>query len=40
VDIYHDEWCDALTKDGFCNCEPEIRFVSWLGPAGEDPGPG
>jgi hypothetical protein len=27
ADIRHDDWCDALTGRGYCNCEAEIRFT-------------
>lgn len=24
ITIYHDDWCDLLSKRGPCNCNPEI----------------
>lgn len=24
IKILHDEWCDLITKDGVCNCDPDV----------------
>jgi hypothetical protein len=24
VTIQHDDWCDCLLENGFCNCDPDV----------------
>jgi len=24
INIYHDDWCDLITRQGTCNCNPEV----------------
>ncbi|MEO2025661.1 MAG: hypothetical protein ABGZ23_07245 [Fuerstiella sp.] len=32
VDIAHDDWCDMLQDEGFCNCSPEFRIRPFARP--------
>lgn len=30
VNILHDDWCAKLTKNGECNCDPEVQLGAVL----------
>lgn len=34
--VAHDDWCDALNDGGYCNCDPDIRFVRLAGDCGHN----